>query len=83
MAADRYGLSFYSCHSICSQLGFTDDQYLKARDGLIAKDLIAFDGTIFQVLSLPQPLNIYRCGRKEGPVSVGQIFQRSFKGFNP
>jgi hypothetical protein len=29
------------------------DQYIEARNGLIAKDLIAFDGTIFQVLSLP------------------------------
>jgi len=27
---------------------------------LIAKDLIAFDGTIFQVLSLPEPLNTSR-----------------------
>ena len=57
VAADRYGLSFYSCNSICSLLGLTADQYLKARDGLVDKDLIAFDGTIFQVLSLPAPLN--------------------------
>ena len=50
LAADRYGLSFYSSHSICSLLGLHVDQYLKAKDGLIKKDLIAFDGTIFQVL---------------------------------
>ena len=60
MAADRCGLSFYSGHSICSLLGLTDDQYLKARDDLIAKDLIAFDGTIFQVLSLPASLRSNR-----------------------
>jgi hypothetical protein len=29
------------------------DQYLLARDALIGKDLIDFDGTIFQVLDLP------------------------------
>jgi len=83
MAADRYGLSFYSCHSICSLLGLSDDQYLKAKDGLIAKDLVAFDGTIFQVLSLPEPIGTYRRRQKEGPVPAGRVFQRLLKGFNP
>ena len=32
---------------------WTLDEYLLARDSLIAKDLIAFDGSRFQVLSLP------------------------------
>jgi hypothetical protein len=30
------------------------DEYILARDLLIEKDLIAFDGSLFQVLSLPQ-----------------------------
>jgi hypothetical protein len=85
LAADRYGLSFYSCNSICSLLGLTTDQYLKARDGLIEKDLIAFDGTIFQVLSLPASLNADRCQkprstRGKNPVSIAQVFQQSLKG---
>jgi hypothetical protein len=29
------------------------DQYIEARNTLIESDLIAFDGTLFQVLSLP------------------------------
>ena len=87
-AADRYGLSFYSCNSICSLLGLTSDQYQKARDGLIAKDLIAFDRTIFQVLSLPAPLNAYRgqkprSTRAKGPVSIAQVLQQSLKRINP
>ncbi len=53
LAADRYGLSFYSYDRICSFLHMTLEQYTAARDGLIEKDLIAFDGTLFQVLSLP------------------------------
>jgi hypothetical protein len=82
LAADRYGLSFYSTNSICSLLELTADQHIKARDGLIGKDLIAFDGTIFQVLSLP--LNAYRrkkpCTKRgNGPVSIAQVFQ-SLKG---
>jgi hypothetical protein len=32
----------------------TVDEYILARDLLIDKDLIAFDGRLFQVLSLPQ-----------------------------
>jgi hypothetical protein len=85
LAADRYGLSFYNCNSICSLLGLTADQYQKARDGLIGKDLIAFDGTIFQVLSLPASLNADRCQkprstRGKGPVSIAQVFQQALKG---
>lgn len=53
LAADRYGLSFYSDKRICLLLHLTAEQYTAARDGLMEKDLIAFDGTLFQVLSLP------------------------------
>jgi hypothetical protein len=53
LAADRYGLSYYSYDRICSLLRMTGQQYIEARDGLIKKDLIAFDGTLFQVLELP------------------------------
>ena len=54
LASDRYGLSFYSYDVICSYLEFCVDDYVEARDGLIEKDLIAFDGTLFQVLDLPE-----------------------------
>jgi len=53
LAADRYGLSFYSYDRICSFLHLSVEQYIEARNGLIKKDLIAFDGTLFQVLELP------------------------------
>ena len=53
MAADRNGLSFYHYDRICAILEMVVDDYVDARDGLLAKDLIAFDGTRFQVLSLP------------------------------
>lgn len=85
LVADRYGLSFYGCDSICSLLGLDADQYLKARDGLLEKDLITFDGTIFQVLSLPASLNSYRRQKPRskmanGPVSIAQVLRESFKG---
>lgn len=53
LAADRYGLSFYHYDTICSLLELPLETYLRARDALIDQDLIAFDGTRFQVLSLP------------------------------
>jgi hypothetical protein len=82
LAADRYGLSFYNGNSICSLLGLTASQYQKARDSLIEKDLVAFDGTIFQVLSLPASLNAYRRQkpRAKGPVSIAQALQQSLRG---
>jgi len=53
LASDRDGLSFYSYDAICTLLQITVDDYVEARDALIRKDMIAFDGTLFQVLDLP------------------------------
>lgn len=53
LAADRHGLSFYSYDAICTLLQLDYDQYINAKNALIAKDLIDFDGTVFQVLELP------------------------------
>jgi hypothetical protein len=53
LVSDRYGLSFYSYDVICSLLRLSMDEYIEARDGLLKKDLIAFDGSLYQVLSLP------------------------------
>lgn len=53
LVSDRQGLSFYGYDKLCALLELSLDDYLEARNGLIKKDLIAFSGTIFQVLSLP------------------------------
>ncbi len=53
IVSDRNGLSFYSYDAICTLLQFNVDEYIEARNALIKKDLIAFDGTLFQVLDLP------------------------------
>jgi hypothetical protein len=53
LAGDRNGVSFYAHDRICAALELTLDDYLVVRDRLIDLDLIAFDGTRFQVLSLP------------------------------
>jgi len=53
LVSDKKGLSYYGYEKICKILRLHLDQFLSARDSLIEKDLIAFDGTLFQVLSLP------------------------------
>jgi len=53
VASDKHGLSYYGSKRMCSLLGISEPEYQQARDQLIMKDLIAFDGTLFQLLSLP------------------------------
>jgi hypothetical protein len=85
LAADRHGLSFYSFDRICAALQMSTDDYIEARDALIDKDLIAFDGRLFQVLSLPErPLSEARHLLKtkqdmesHDPATVQQIFSRA------
>jgi len=89
LVSDRYGLSFYSYDAMCSLLKLSVDDYIEARDSLITKDLIAFDGTIFQVLNLPsKPLQT--SPTKPGPdldraqqcSHIKNIIQQSLKEAN-
>src|SRR5271169_225320 len=86
LAGDRHGISFYGYDRICSVLRLSVEDYIEARNLLIEKDLIAFDGTLFQVLSLPEkPI----CGQRpllktsddmerSDPATIGQIFSHLY-----
>lgn len=76
LAADRYGLSFYSYDKICSLLEMSLDQYVEARCALIRKNLIAFDGTVFQVLALP---SAPEAQRRRPPSALKQMVQGMLK----
>ena len=79
LVSDRYGLSFYSYDAICSLLQLSVDEYIGARDGLIDKDLVAYDGTLFQVLDLPQcPIKIPMRG--EHRCRIKNLIQQSLWG---
>jgi hypothetical protein len=88
LAADRQGLSFYSFDRICAVLQMTTDDYIEARNALIDKDLIAFDGRLFQVLSLPEnplakpalPLKSREDLEGHDPATIQQICARAFGG---
>lgn len=81
LASDRNGISFYRYDRICSVLQVPLERYLQARNGLIDKDLIAFDGTRFQVLSLPasavqsasKPLSCQADFEQHDPATIRQM----------
>lgn len=52
--ADRNGVSFYDYERICQFLKLELDGYITARDQLCEHSLIAFESSVFQVLSLPK-----------------------------
>ena len=54
LAADEQGLSYYSPETIGERLQLSPDQYRAALNGLITRDLVAFQEPLFQVLSLPE-----------------------------
>ena len=79
LVSDRYGLSYYAYDSICSLLQLTLDDYIQARNGLLKKDLIAFDGTLFQVLELPPKPQPPRTSTPDGRLVVEKLASQLFK----
>ena len=88
LVADRNGLSYYSYDKICTLLQISLDEYLCARNQLIQKDLIAFDGHLYQVLSLPErpviqiskPLKTEEEMAQRDPATVHQIIHNAIGG---
>jgi len=88
IVADRNGLSYYSYDKICTLLRICVDDYILARNALIDKDLIAFDGSLFQVLSLPEraalssaaPLQSQKDMEQHDPATIHNLILQSFGG---
>ena len=79
LVLDRFGLSFYSYDTICTLLELSLYEYIASRNSLMDKNLIAFDGTLFQVLSLPKKRP--DCQKSQGPHPVETLIQQTVKGF--
>ena len=77
LASDRNGLSFYSYDAICTFLYTTVDEYIEARDSLIKKGLIAFDGTLFQVLDLLKEPVQRKQRQNHGIMKLENLIQQS------
>lgn len=87
LAGDRQGVSYYGYERLCELIQMDLDTYLAARNGLIHKDLLAFDGTRFQILSLPTrpvvlsagPLTTAQDLEARDRATIRQAIQRSLR----
>jgi hypothetical protein len=88
IVADRHGLSYYSYDKICTLLRICVDEYILARNTLIDMDLLAFDGNLFQVLSLPEkavlasvaPLQSQKDMELHDPATIRSLVMQSLEG---
>jgi hypothetical protein len=69
LAADKQGMSFYGDNRILSFFQFSNNILHSARAELIQNDLIAYNGRLYQVLSMPmaKPPPITRAPRTTEP----------------
>ena len=87
IVSDRFGLSYYSYDKLCTLLRITLDDYIEARNALIDKDLLAFDGRLFQVLSLPAApvkpcpalLKTKEQMQRDDPATISRILENAFR----
>jgi hypothetical protein len=77
--SDQNGLSFYSETSTGLRLRMGEQAVVRARDELVAEDLVAYRAPLTQVLSLPDRGRISRGGLG----SLGEIFQALGQSNNP
>ena len=87
LVGNRQGMSFYHYDKLCALLRMAIEPYLAARNALIEKDLIAFDGTRFQVLELPpsppsppKPLRSAEDLEREDEATVRAMIEQSLRG---
>jgi hypothetical protein len=85
--ADHQGLSYYSDPSLMTRLSMDGSTLDSARQNLIRIGLIAYEGPLYQVLSLepfPQTDHAPRVTRSTGPmdqpVHLGHILKRFMGG---
>jgi hypothetical protein len=75
--ADRHGLSFYGDGTLATLLRMSLPALVQARDELLARDLIAHEARLTQVLSLPPPGQRRRPEAGQGLMHLGEILRRA------
>jgi hypothetical protein len=75
--ADKHGLSFYGDGTLVVQLRMTLSTLVKARDELLARDLIAHETRFTQVLSLLPPRHRRPGGAAQGLMQLGEILREA------
>jgi hypothetical protein len=75
--ADKHGLSFYADATLAALLRMPLPALLDAREELLAHDLIAHEGRLTQVLSLPLPAQRRSAHPAGGLMPLGDILRRA------
>lgn len=74
-AADRHGLSFYSDGATATLLRLPVQAVAQARDELLARDLVAYEPPLTQVLSLPVRTVRRPAAPGQGLLRLGDLFR--------
>lgn len=74
-AADRHGLSFYSDGATAALLRLTAPAVSAAREELLARDLVAYEPPLTQVLSLPVSAARRTAAPGQGLLRIGDLFR--------
>jgi len=84
LVADTQGISFYGQQRLAGLLDLGESELREARRELCRRDLVAFNGRVYQVLSLPERDTMAApSGRKEtseGLVHIGDILSNLGRG---
>jgi len=81
--ADAQGLSYYSEATLSRLLKVEPLQLARARQQLIAGDLLAYQKPLYQVLAVPPALAPPPSSRTGQSLSVGDILRRAVAGGAP
>ena len=75
--ADKHGLSFYGDSTLAARLRLPLAAVLQARDELLARDLIAYQAPLLQVLSLPENALRRQAQPGQGLMHLGEFLRQA------
>lgn len=75
--ADKHGLSFYGDGTLAARLRLPPAAVVQARDELLARDLIAYQAPLTQVLSLPQNMVRRQPPAGQGLMHLGEFLRQA------
>ena len=80
IVADAHGLSYYSDATLSRLLQLDPRELARARQQLIAGELVAYQKPLYQVLALPPAVTPLPTSRAGQSLSVGEILRRAVEG---
>jgi len=75
--ADKHGLSFYGDGTLAARLRLPLAAVVQARDELLARDLIAYQAPLAQVLSLPENAVRRQAQPGQGLMHLGEFIRQA------